>query len=214
MQIIKSYKLSVCCLLLAACNPQTKTGSSKPADAVFTTQKSDSTSKGSVKTLEKDTVSAAALIVPGKSIGKILLKEDSKKVYDMLGKPDSGDAAMGRSLSTWYADHDKNGYATQVFCTRNMGNPDELTSRVKQIRVTSPYFKTKEGIGAGSTFNEIDAVFTVKKSVSYPKKNPPYSIYDTGKGIAFEIDQHKKCMAVIVYLPGDKGGITYLSFHS
>lgn len=198
-------KLTVICsfFLLLACNqPQTQSAQTKKvADTVFST----------VISAEEKLVPAAALIVPGKSIGQITLRENADSVYKALGKPDSGDAAMGKSLSTWYADHNPKGYQTQVFCVRNLGNPDENISRIKQIRVTSPYFKTSERIGAGSTLTEIQTKFKVIKTASYPDKKPPYQIYDDKKGIAFEI-LNGKCRAVIVYLPGDRGGITYLSF--
>ena len=198
-------KLTVICsfFVLLACNqPQTQSAQTKKvADTVFST----------VISAEEKLVPAAALIVSGKSIGQITLRENADSVYKALGKPDSGDAAMGKSLSTWYADHNPKGYQTQVFCVRNLGNPDENISRIKQIRVTSPYFKTSERIGAGSTLTEIQTKFKVIKTASYPDKKPPYQIYDDKKGIAFEI-LNGKCRAVIVYLPGDRGGITYLSF--
>lgn len=204
MSLKKSVVICVFYGLFAACNqPQTKsTQTKKVADTVFST----------IISAEEKQVSDAALIIPGKSIGKISLKENAEEVYKILGKPDSGDAAMGKSLSTWYANHNPKGYQTQIFCSRNMGSPDENTSRVKQIRVTSPFFKTKEGIGAGSTLAQIQTKFKVVKTASYPDKKPPYQIYDDKKSIAFEIDNNQKCMAVIVYLPGDRGGITYLSF--
>ncbi|WP_419802178.1 hypothetical protein [Mucilaginibacter sp.] len=198
-------KLTVVCsfFLLLACNqPQTQSAQTKKvADTVFST----------VISAEEKLVPAAALIVPGKSIGQITLRENADSVYKALGKPDSGDAAMGKSLSTWFADHNPKGYQTQVFCVRNLGNPDENISRIKQIRVTSPYFKTSERIGAGSTLTEIQTKFKVIKTASYADKKPPYQIYDDKKGIAFEI-LNGKCRAVIVYLPGDRGGITYLIF--
>ncbi len=199
----KPVVIAVSYLLLTACNQsQTKsTQTQNVADTVFNT---------AISTAEKS-VAAAALITPAKSIGKISLNENADLVYKALGKPDSGDAAMGKSLSTWYADHDPKGYQTQIFCARNMGNSDENISRVKQIRVTSPYFKSKENIGVGATLAQIEAEFKVVKTASYPTKKPPYQIYDDKKGIAFEI-LNGKCRAVIVYLPGDRGGITYLSF--
>ena len=206
MRFFTSLPIAFCCVLFLACNsPQNQSAQSKAAaDTIVNT---------AISTLEKQ-VPADSLIIPGKSIGQISLNENAANVYKLLGKPDSSDAAMGKSLSTWYADHDKKGYVTQIFCARDMGNADENISSINQIRVTSPYFKTKEGICAGTTLQEINAVFSTKKSVSYPNKNSPYAIYDNGKGIAFEINNSQKCMAVIVYLPGDKGGITYLSFHS
>ncbi len=187
---------------LTACN-QSTTQTKNAADTVFS----------SVISAEEKQVSAAALIVPGKSIGHITLRENADSVYKALGKPDSGDAAMGKSLSTWYANHNPKGYQTQIFCSRYMGSPDENTSRVKQIRVTSPFFKTKEGIGTGTVLAQVQVKFKVIKTASFKNKKPPYAIFDNRKGIAFEVSGGK-CTAVIIYLPGDRGGITYLSFHS
>ena len=62
----------------------------KPANTAFIAQKP---------------VSVAQLVVPGKSIGQTKLKEDAVLVYKKLGRPDAGDAAMGKSLATWYAGH-------------------------------------------------------------------------------------------------------------
>ena len=205
MSLKKPVVVCVFYCLFVACNqPQTKSAQTKKvADTVFST----------IISAEENRVPAATLIVPAKSIGHITLRENADSVYKQLGKPDSGDAAMGKSLSTWYANHDPKGYQTQVFCSRYLGSLDENISRVKQIRVTSPFFKTKEGIGAGATLAQIQAKFKVVKTALYPNKKPPYAIYDDKKGIAFEISGGK-CTAVIIYLPGDRGGITYLSFHS
>ncbi len=158
------------------------------------------------------TVPTAQLIVPGKSIGQTRLNENAGLVFKRLGKPDDGDAAMGKSLATWYASHNPSGYQTQVFCSRYMGG-DENVSRVKQIRVTSPYFKTANGIGAGSTLKQINASFKVRKTLAYIENKQSFFVYDTNKGIAFEIAANGKCVGVIVCLPGDQGGFTYLPFH-
>ncbi len=193
MRLSKILLILIFLLLINGCNQP------KPAHAVFTAQKS---------------VTEAQLIIPGKSIGKISLKEDAAEVYKLLGKPDSGDAAMGKSLSTWYANHDPKGYQTQIFCSRNMGNLDETISRVIQIRVTSPYFKTANGIGVGSTLKQINAVFKVIKTASYPNKKPPYAIYDDKKGIAFEISAEGKCVGIIIHLLNNYSRTTYFPFHN
>lgn len=130
------YLLVSTCLLLNIFNRLA------PTHAVFTTQK---------------LVKPAQLIVPGKSIGQTKLNENAKIVFEKLGKPDNDDAAMGKSLSTWYAHHNPSGYQTQIFCSRYSGNPDETVTHVIQIRVTSPYFKTANSIGVGSTLKQINA---------------------------------------------------------
>lgn len=171
----------------------------KPNHTVFTTQK---------------TVPAAQLIVPGKSIGQTRLKENAELVFKRLGQADDGDAAMGKSLATWYAGHHPSGYQTQVFFSRYMAGMDDTTSRVKQIRVTSLYFKTANGIGPGSTLKQINTFFKVNKTAAFTENKRPYFIYDTHKGIAFETNASSICTGVIIYLSGDRGGFTYLPFHS
>ena len=193
MQAFQNYLLVGFCLMFGLCNPP------KHNDTVFTTLK---------------TVPAAQLIVPGKSIGQTKLQEDAILVYKRLGRPDAGDAAMGKSLATWYAGHRPLGYQTQVFFSRYMGGMDDITSRVKQIRVTSPYFKTAAGIGPGSTLKQINAVFKARKTAAFTEHKQRYFIYDTFKGIAFESNASGKCTGVIVYLLGGRGGFTYLPFHS
>ena len=93
-------------------------------------------------------VPLSQLVVPGISVGQTAINEASENVHKRLGKPDGGDAAMGKSVSIWYANHDTSSYLTQMFFTRNMGNDE--TSRVKQIRVTSPWFKLNNNLFAGS----------------------------------------------------------------
>ena len=193
MQVFQNYLLVGFWLMFGFNN------SSKNSYTVFTGQKS---------------VPATQLIVPGKSIGQTKLKEDDKLVFERLGRPDNGDAAMGKSLATWYAALNPSGYQTQVFFSRYMGGMDDITSRVKQIRVTSPYFKTVEGIGAGSTLKQIHTFFKARKTAAFTENKQRYFIYDTHKGIAFESNASGKCTGVIVYLLGGRGGFTYLPFHS
>jgi hypothetical protein len=170
----------------------------KQKNAVFTTQK---------------TVSAAQLIVPGKSIGQTSLQEDAKLVLQKLGKPDDGDSAMGKSLFTWYANHYPFGYETQVFCSHPMGG-NESVSRVKQIRVTSPYFKTANGIGAGATLKQINASFKLTKTATFKEDKHWFAVYNSDKGIAFETNAAGKCVGVIVYPAGNLGDFNYLPFHN
>jgi hypothetical protein len=58
-------------------------------------------------------VPLAQLIVPGISVGQTAINEGSEVVHKKLGKPDAGDAAMGKSVSIWYANHDTTGYVTK-----------------------------------------------------------------------------------------------------
>jgi hypothetical protein len=72
-------------------------------------------------------VPQAQLIVPGISIGQTTINESGESVHKRLGTPDGGDAAMGKSVSIWYANHDTTGYVTQMYFSRGQGNDEDKT---------------------------------------------------------------------------------------
>jgi len=160
-------------------------------------------------------VPAEQLILPGQSIGTISINENTDSVFSKLGKPDAGDAAMGKSLSTWYAKHDTTGYVTQVFFSKQMGTADEA-SRAKQIRITSPWFKTMDYMSTGMHLQTIESKkeFNLKKVAQYTDGSKSYFIYDDADaGIAFEIDDKNVCTGIIVHEPGKDVNASYIAFH-
>jgi hypothetical protein len=80
------------------------------------------------------------MITPGGGIGRVTISENADSTVIVLGKPDSGDAAMGARLMTWYDKHDTSSYQINVYSHRNMGAADENIAHVRAIRVTSPAF--------------------------------------------------------------------------
>jgi len=199
-----SLLLLIPAIWLAACNQTPKSNKHDNPSAAVTDSSSNSTQKP---------VTADKLIVPGKSIGQATIDENSADVIKRLGKPDGGDAAMGKSVSIWYANHDTTGYQTMIYASRQMGTADE-TSRVKQIKITSPWFTTADSVHAGSTLQQIRQHYQVKKAAYYNKGNQQYTIYGTTQGIAFEVDPQDKCVAVIVYEPDSQASGVYLPFYS
>jgi len=160
-------------------------------------------------------VSGAELIVPGKSIGLTSIGERADSVHAKLGRPDEGDAAMGKAISTWYSKGDKT-HSTTIFFTTNFGDKDEA-SRARQVRITSPYFKTKEGLSVGSPMDDISKVYPVlKKTGRYPSPKDASQMVvvmdEPDKGIAFEIDPSYKCVGIVIHRPEDKPFETYLGF--
>ena len=75
-------------------------------------------------------------IIPGKSLGSIILNQNATAVLDSLGKPGSGDAAMGKAISTW----GKDDTLLTLYTTTQVGVED--FSRIKAIRSLSKDFKT------------------------------------------------------------------------
>ncbi|MDB5286894.1 MAG: hypothetical protein JWR05_1843 [Mucilaginibacter sp.] len=152
-------------------------------------------------------ITAKQLIIPGKSIGQTKVDESMETVFERFGRPDSSDAAMGSSRAVWYDNHNKAGYKTSIFARHNYNGNNEVFQHIRKILVTSPYFRTTEGIGCGSTLSQIRKYYTLKQGNSYKQNGKPIDVYnDVAKGISFEIDPaFDKCVAVLVHKPNDEG---------
>jgi hypothetical protein len=151
------------------------------------------------------------LIVPGVSLGQTTINEGSENIYKRLGKPDAGDAAMGKSIGIWYANHDTTGYVTQMYFSRDMGNDE--TSRVKQVRINSPAFKVNNKLHVGVPFTNAKALYKLTKLGTFEEKGGKHTLYDDNKaGIAFETDDKNVISGITVHEPGRDVATTYLPF--
>ena len=167
-------------------------------DAESSTQEHLS-SKGSlaISSDKKTAVNQEQLLLPGISAGKVKLGQDAKEVYAKLGKADAGDASMQKSVSIWYKNHDQESYSTSIYTVRDTG--DNPAAKIQQVRVTSPEFKTEEGIGVSSTLELIKQKYSVTKLTDITDRGRVLVIYDSMAGIAFETDTKGICEAVIIH---------------
>lgn len=165
---------------------------------------------------EKDTVpqapppevNADSLVIPGKAIGNISLGRDAAPLMELMGKPDSGDAAMGKAVSMWISGK----HLTAIYTERNMGVDD--TSRIKQIRSTWPGFLTDDNIGVGVTLKDIERRMPVARLGEYTEGKDTFALYTAREGISFEINRDDQCTGIIVHPPGSDPTAVYLPFHS
>lgn len=157
------------------------------------------------------TIAHTKLIVPGKRIGDIYINENADSVLTKLGKPDSSDAAMGASIMVWFDKSGKTVHQTSIYTHRKMGATDEKVKYVKEIRETSPSFKTADYGGAGSAVKDVMKLYKLEKHPA--PGNRKLWLYDNYQtGIGFEVDSTGKCLAVYIHAPGDSSG-TYLNIH-
>lgn len=163
-------------------------------------------------TPKQGAVTAKWLLVPGKSAGATTLRETSASVTQRLGPADGGDAATMHTVSVWYADSGtKSGHTLSVFTVRDAGN--DPAARVTQIRVNSPRFQTRQGVGSGTSLAKIERLFQVKKVKEVTDKGPTYTLYDDSEaGIAFEINGVGACQGVIIHEVGKPFAGSYLTF--
>ena len=156
-------------------------------------------------------LSPQRLIVPGKSIGAILINGNADSLKGLLGKPNFSDAAMGAAYMSWYIKHKKVVYQTDVYAHRNMGAADEAISHIKMIRVTYPWYKTADYAGAGSMLKDVKKLYKLKRHPSIGS-NKLWMYDDYNAGIAFEVDSTQRCVSVLVHAKGDST-VSYINMH-
>ncbi|TSJ41056.1 hypothetical protein FO440_15105 [Mucilaginibacter corticis] len=156
-------------------------------------------------------VSTTELIKPGKSIGQVTINETDQNLLKVMGKPDSGDSAMGKSAFTWYAGHSPKGAVTQIFLSRGQG--DDAVKRVKQIRITDTRFLLMDSIHVGKPLAALEKSSNLKEIARFTDKGAGRVLYDdTLKGIAFDTDDKAIITGITVHETGKNARETYMPF--
>lgn len=201
-------KLIALLLIISSCNQHAPTAKQEKNDTVTVQRVHADTDQAEIRSVTDN-----LLILPGQRIGQTPLNGNIDSVIKLLGKPDESDAGMGKAMYTWFADHNKNGHRVSVFIAHNMGNSDEAIGYIKAVYITSPSFKTRESIGAGTSLTTISTYYDVKKAGVYNSGKDSITLYeDLSKGISFELGKDDKCRGILIYAPGDKTHAT-MSFH-
>ncbi|RYF85152.1 MAG: hypothetical protein EOO03_13725 [Chitinophagaceae bacterium] len=201
-------------LLLLSCNSQKeKTGSTTVAtDTLKAIEPAQPVNAPDSLTIN---VSPNQLIVAGKSIGLTAIGQTGADLSKNLGQPDDGDAAMGKSISTWYSKTNP-AYKTQVFSSMQNGTAEDRP-KVKSIRINNPFFQSYEGLKPGSHLKEILTAYpALLLSGSYKTaNNKTVKVYDDfEKGIAFEINENDSCIGICVHTVNEKAFMQYLPFEN
>jgi hypothetical protein len=174
------------------------------------------------------TASSAALagsnlVIPGHSIGGIYLREPASRALPALGKPSTGDAAMGRFWAVWVTHISKSHrqYELDVLTIRDQTG---LLEFVEQVRVTSPWFITRQGVRVGSTRSTVLKVFPDARLIDSNSTTHVHQnlvLYDdTRHGILFEfaVDNRRcipstKCSAILIHPKGQSALEEYLPWY-
>jgi hypothetical protein len=155
------------------------------------------------------------LVVAGRSVGEIALGEDVEEVSRMLGRPNAGDAAMGKAWGIWYSDDSTAKHRNEIAVYSSYRDTSMRIKDVKQIRITSNRFKTKDGLATGSTLEDAKLKFpTIEKLSAYLNEDKDtVTVYDAKKdGIGFEFLKGKSISLTVHQVNIPVNG-TYLTLH-
>ncbi|OKL41216.1 hypothetical protein A3841_15480 [Pontibacter flavimaris] len=150
-------------------------------------------------------------------MGHIKLGMAANAVHAILGKQDSGDAAMGKALSFWLSKQEgEPQHYVAVYTVADFGGTDE-TPRVRQVQVTSPQFQTTDSIGTGKPLPEIRQKYGNLKPLAYFQNEQQQQVYifdARQQGIAFEVTlPDSLCSAITIHPKGENVTKTYLPLH-
>ena len=140
--------------------------------------------------LKVSDVDAKLLIVPGKSIGRYFLGQNMVQVDSLKGKPDTGDAAMGKAWSIWYGKNSTGGKRNEIAIYSGYADRTMKGKSVKQIRVISSKFETVDGLNNGTLLSSFTAKYPDFKQIATyfdTKLNDTIKVYDSkDNGISVE----------------------------
>ncbi len=160
-------------------------------------------------------VDSRFLVVPGRSVGEISLREDMTEVGEKLGRPDAGDAAMGKAWGIWYSNDSSNGQKDELAIYSSYRDTSMVIKDVKQIRITSSKFRTQDGFTTGLSEADTKLKFPAMERVSsYLNQNKDtVMVYDARQdGIGFEFLKGKSISLTVHPMNQSVNG-TYLTLH-
>ncbi|MCZ4223226.1 hypothetical protein [Pedobacter rhodius] len=190
------------CISFAAC--QSPENSEQKTDSIV-----------SVQSRADKIVDPRFLIVPGRSVGEISLGMDMAAVSVKLGRPDAGDAAMGKAWGIWYSNDSTVRSGNELAIYSSYRDTSMQVKDVKQIRITSSEFKTQDGFTTGRSESEAKLIFPlmVRISAYLNAQKDTVTVYDAKKdGIGFEFLKGKS-IALTVHPANRLVNETYLTLH-
>lgn len=151
-------------------------------------------------------------LIPGSQAGKLSIGQDMEQVAAVLGKPVSGDAAMGSTMGIWHLPLAQD-LADTITVFGSYRDSTMSVKEVRQITVTGKQNQTAEGLHTGVKLEELQKIYPELKLVqSYVKEKGEgrMQVYAQDKaGIAFDII-NGNCTAITIYPKEKKVNQIYL----
>jgi hypothetical protein len=147
-------------------------------------------------------VLAPWLVVPGQSLGRVQIGANPEKALATLGRPTYGDAAMGKSWSTWVG---KGGGRLDVYTVRDATGTSRERVTVHLARATSASFHLANGFKPGSSIKSLQRAYPAAKVTgSYKAPSGTIRLWDdVQRGLAWEAAPNGRVLALIAHRKGE-----------
>ncbi len=150
----------------------------------------------------------AELIIPGEIIGHLRLGADENTATAKFPKSYYSEGAAGHSVEIW-----KSQDGNTVAVASEVDSHGGLTRPIVEIEVSSPYFRTRGGIGPGSSLSAVEQAYPNARAVRHAPKSAYVGkialLDDKTHGIAFQfpvasgkLSKNAHCTAVVIYAKG------------
>ena len=155
------------------------------------------------------------LIVAGQSIGRLKIGAEMDSAVKSLGATSDEDGASGRLRLTWISKGSKS-QRLDVIGERDFNATRNVDAfYIRQMRVTSPFFRLRNGIKTGDSLRKLQEHFPDLRVVGTSKfAGHRATVYDAkNAGIAFEIsekDKRRPVLSIIVHRKGRRVNQDYL----
>jgi len=177
-------------------------------------ERKDSTANQAM--LKPNRITTDSLIVPGKSVGKLYLKQDVQDLEQILGKADGGDAAMGKAWGIWYDKNSNGSTKDEIDVYSSYADTSMVKKDIKQIRITANSFATKNQLRTGNGLSAfLDEFKDAEKLSTFldVKTKDSILIYDSKRnGIGVEVVKNI-ITAITIHEIGIPVNATYLTLH-
>lgn len=221
MRKVQGYRISgssflvfTCLLLilLSSCTQRTDNSRLKTGDSVSNQSAADSAIDSiTLKIGDGDHI----LVRAGEAIGRFQIKQEIEDagIFGVLGKADSGDAAMCKSWSMWYLDKRA---PIKEFDVYAACDPDlDMKKSIKILRLANVRFSMENGISNSSSIDRLKESFPkalILENIESTSSEFVTLIDDVSSGVAFEITDNK-IAAVLIHQSGEELMNTYLPFY-
>ena len=142
---------------------------------------------------------ATARLVPGERLGGLRLLARMETVDSLLGPPVYSDSGAGTTVARYRTV--VGGDSVELLLILTFEPTDDMRKDLQVARTVARVYRDTFDLGVGSSLEAFSAHYTLDGPLaSYATGADSVQVYDTGNGLAVEIDRAGVCRGVAVHV--------------